>query len=367
MVITGVHLLQYELPFKVPVRAGDGQHDVRSGLLLGLVDDSGITGWGEAAPLPGWSGDTFPQAEAGLRGLALTIQERPRPAERLSPTAASWLARLPSAAAALDTALLDLASQEAGVSLAEHLAGGRAWAKGVAVNALIVGESATDVSAAGAGARRDGFGAFKLKLGGRTIGDDIERVAALRSAIGPDASLRLDAGGRWTSDEAARILTALVAYDIEYVEDPVADLDALVQLGMATEIPLAADVVLGRSADPLGLVSTALIDVFVLKPGALGGLSMAAAIAARAADRGRRVVVTSFLESAIGLTAAVHLAAALPEDGYASGLATSYLFAENVAEPPVIVTGTIQVPDGPGLGIAPSEIGPSDFAKGGAR
>ena len=77
MVITGVHLLQYELPFKVPVRAGDGQHDVRSGLLLGLVDDSGITGWGEAAPLPGWSGDTFPQAEAGLRGLALTIQERP--------------------------------------------------------------------------------------------------------------------------------------------------------------------------------------------------------------------------------------------------------------------------------------------------
>ena len=152
-----------------------------------------------------------------------------------------------------------------------------------------------------------------MKLGGRTIGDDIERVAALRSAIGPDASLRLDAGGRWTSDEAARILTALVAYDIEYVEDPVADLDALVQLGMATEIPLAADVVLGRSADPLGLVSTALIDVFVLKPGALGGLSMAAAIAARAADRGRRVVVTSFLESAIGLTAAVHLAAALPE------------------------------------------------------
>ena len=364
--IKGVHLLEYELPFRVPIAVGGAVHDTRRGLLLGLAEDSGITGWGEAAPLPGWSGDSFAQGEAGLRRLAATIRERPRQPESLLPTVAGWLVGLPSAAAALDIALLDLASRRAGVSLAEHLASGRAPAEVISVNALITGESVGDVAAAGAEASREGFAAFKLKLGGRGSREDIERVAALRSAIGPDAALRLDAAGMWTLAEAAGILAKLAKYDIEYVEDPVSDLDTLAELGKATDISLAADALLARSVDPLRVVSTVPADVFVLKPGALGGLTIAAAVAARAADRGRRVVVTSFLESAIGLTAALHLAGALPQDGYASGLATSYLLAENVAEPPPIVSGTIRIPDGPGLGIVPSEVGSSYLAEGGA-
>jgi o-succinylbenzoate synthase len=365
--ITGVRLLQYELPFRVPVQAGDGVHETRSGLLLGLVDDSGLIGWGEAAPLPGWSTDTFAQAEAGLRGLAATIEERPREPKRLLPTAVAWLARLPSAAAALDCALIDLGAQDAGESVAGFLARGRDPAESVAVNALIAGASASEVAAAGAAALRDGFSAFKLKIGVADMDEDVERVAALREVIGPGPSLRLDAGGRWSADEATRILKRLAVYDIEYVEDPVADLDALVQVGMASDVPLAADALLARSPDPLGVVSAALVEVFVLKPSALGGLSVAASIAARAADRGRRVVITSFLESALGLTAAVHLAAALPDDGYASGLATSRLFAEDVAKPPAIVSGEIRVPAGPGLGIAPSELGATDLSEGGSR
>jgi o-succinylbenzoate synthase len=364
--IVGVHLLQYELPFRSPLRAGDGVHESRSGLLLGLVDDSGITGWGEAAPLPGWSGDMFPQVEAALRGLAATIKERPRQPENLLPTAVAWLVRLPSAAAALDSALVDLAAQSAGRSVAEHLAGKRDAARSVAVNALIAGESASEVAGAAATATAEGFTAFKLKLGGRPLEQDVARVAALRDVIGPGASLRLDAGGSWTPGEATQILRDLVPYDIEYIEDPVADLDSFVQVGAATEIPLAADALVARSPDPLGVVSTALADVFVLKPGALGGLSVATTVARRAHDRGRKVVVTSFLESAIGLTAAVHLAAALPATDLASGLATSYLFTENVAEPPPIVSGMIQVPAGPGLGVAPSEVGSPDLAEGGA-
>ena len=329
-------------------------HETRSGLLLGLFDDNGDGGWGEAAPLPGWSRDTFPQAEAALYGLAEAIQQRPRPADDLRPTASAWLARVPSAAAALDVALLDLAAQRHGVSLAHHISGGREPLEVVAVNALIAGDSPGEVGTAGGRALEAGFRTFKLKLGDATIREDVARVTALRRAVGRDAAVRLDAGGRWTLEEASEALRQIERENIEYVEDPVGDLDSLVQLAMVTGIPLAADALLVHSGDPLGAVSAALADVFVLKPGALGGLTIAAGIAELAVRRGKRAVVTSFLDTAVGLTAAVHLAAALPGKANASGLATSYLLAQNVAEPPPIASGSIRVPQGPGLGIAPT-------------
>ena len=361
--ITDVQVLRYELAFRVPIRAGDGVHETRSGLLLGLVEETGHVGWGEAAPLPGWSRDTFPQAEVALRGLAETIQQRPRPAARLRATASAWLARVPSAAAALDVALLDLAAQRSDVSMARHVAGGREPAEFVPVNALIAGDSPDEVSAAGAHALEERFTTFKLKLGEATIQKDIARVRALRQAVGGDSAIRLDAGGRWSLEEASEAMRHMESEDIEYIEDPVGDLDSLVQLAMATEVPLAADALLIHSGDPLGTVSSAVADVFVLKPGALGGLTVAAGIAELAMQRGKRVVVTSFLDTAVGLTAALHLAAALPGKPSASGLATSYLLAQNVAEPPPIESGSMRVPQVAGLGIAPTLM-PHDTADG---
>lgn len=364
--ITRARLLHYELPFRAPVRAGDGVHESRSGLLLALDDDSGTTGWGEAAPLPGLSRDTYPQAEAGLRGLVEGLSDRPREAAALLPTVAAWRSRIPSAAAALDTALLDLVSRRQNISLAQHLSGGREPASRVPVNALIAAETAADVAAAATRAHGEGFRSFKLKLGNRPLEEDVARVAALRDAVGPDASVRLDANAAWEPAEAIRALARLAAYDIEYIEDPVAGVDGLIQVAAATQIPVAADALLSRSVDPMAAVAAAAADVFVLKPGALGGPTITTAVATTAAIRGLPAVVTSLLESAVGLAAAVHLAAALPHQGRASGLATSYLFAENVAEPPPIVDGAIVVPSGPGLGVAPSELSAADLAEGGA-
>jgi len=354
-VIVGAHLVQYELPFHKPVSAGDGVHESRSGFLLGLVDDGGRTGWGEAAPLPGWSVDSFSGVEAGLRGMVGSIVERQRTADGLRPTAAAWVGRLPSAAAALDAALLDLVAQQMDQSLAAHLSSTGDAKESVSVNALVVGTSPDEVAAAGTTAADEGFRAFKLKVGAGSMDMDLARVAALREVVGDEGAMRLDAERRWDLSEAVERLARMEIYDIEYVEDPVDSLDAMVQLSMSCPVPLAADALLARSTDPLGVVTTAVADFFVLKPAALGGLTITSALAMAALGRSKGVVVTSFLDSAVGLAGAVALAAALPGEHPASGLATSYLFSENVAPPPPITEGAIRVPAGPGLGVAPSK------------
>ena len=191
-----------------------------------------------------------------------------------------------------------------------------------------------------------------MKLGDRVVADDVARVGALRESVGPEASIRLDAGGVWDMATAIDALERLALFTIEYVEDPVADLELLIQVAPAVDVPIAVDGLLARAEDPLAVVAAAVADVFVLKPSAMGGLRFAAGVAAAVADRGGDVVVTSFLDSSIGLTGAVHLAAALPRAS-TSGLATSYLFSENVAEPPTVRDGAIEVPTGPGLGVAP--------------
>lgn len=353
--IVSVEVLQYELPFKVPLKAGDGVRESRSGLLVGLIDDSGIVGWGEAAPLSGWSRDTITQAEAGLRGLAASIEGRPRDISRLRSTATGWLGRLPSAAGALDGAILDVSARKAGVALFRQLVPGSPTRLAVPVNAVLADDTPDAVAAAGARGLVAGFQTFKLKVG-RAVDGDVDRVRALRDSVGFEASIRLDAGGVWALDEATSFLHAVADSRIEYIEDPLDDVETLFQLATATDVPIAVDAPLSVHTDPIDLVSSVMADVFILKPTALGGLTMAMALASRAIGAGRQVVVTSFLESAVGLTAAVHLAAALPDNGYACGLATSSLLASNVAEPPPIVSGMIEIPQGPGLGVAPAQV-----------
>jgi o-succinylbenzoate synthase len=354
LIVSG-RLVQYELPFRSAIAAGDGGHASRSGLLLALDDDEGRTGWGEAAPFPGWSLETLPQVELALRALIDSLAGRPRPPGSLGPTIMAWASRLPTAAAALDLAIVDLMAQRSSQPVASFLGLPGVPAVAVPVNALIAGDTPDAVAAAASDAAAAGFGVFKLKIGQVSLVADVARVAALRDSIGPDAKLRLDAGAVWDVATATEALKLLAPYEVEYIEDPVADIDDLAQVAAGAPIPIGVDGLLARSADPLGVVAAAVADVFVLKPAAMGGLRISAGVAAAVIDGGGEVVVTSFLDSAIGLTGAVHLAAARG-GAKACGLATSYLLAENVAEPPPVRHGIIEVPQRPGLGVAPAPV-----------
>jgi O-succinylbenzoate synthase len=178
----------------------------------------------------------------------------------------------------------------------------------------------------------------KVKVG--TDGD-VARVEAVRDALGPHGHLRVDANAAWDVDEAQRAINELARFDLEYVEQPVADLDDMALLRRRIDVPLAADESVRTADDPLRIAGLGAADVVVLKVQPLGGVHKALAVADAA---GLPVVVSSALETSVGIAAGVALAAALPDLPYACGLGTvSLLSGDVVADPLVPRDGFLEV------------------------
>jgi o-succinylbenzoate synthase len=176
----------------------------------------------------------------------------------------------------------------------------------------------------------------KVAERGQAASEDIERVAAVRDALGPDGRIRVDANGGWTVPEATRMLRQLGEYSLEYAEQPCATLDELAQLRRLVDIPVAADESIRRATDPLRVRTAGAADIVMVKVQPLGGVRQALRVA-RAC--GLPVVVSSAVDTSVGLAAGVALAAALPELPYACGLATMSLLAGDVTAEPLAENG----------------------------
>lgn len=173
------------------------------------------------------------------------------------------------------------------------------------------------------------------------VGDDSDeaRVEAVRAALGPEGRVRVDANAAWDVDVAARRIKALARYDLEYVEQPVATLEEMAELRRKVAVPLAADESIRLAPDPLGIDLGEAADVAVLKVAPLGGVGAALRVAEAV---GVPAVVSSALETSIGIAAGLALAVVLPELPYACGLATiGLLGGDVVADPLVPVNGEI--------------------------
>ena len=355
MKLAGLRWSRYRLPFAADFTTAHGAMRWREGLILRLTTEDGTTGLGEAAPLPEFGGGDCDQTEVllhrhlpDLHGIDLD--------DLMSLLNARLGERSESAAlrCGLDTAVLDAQARARGVPLAALLTN-RVPAAAVAVNATI-GEP--DVAAAIAAARRAltrGFRTIKLKIGiGQSAEVEVRRVAAMRAAIGSDIALRLDANGAWNVDAADAILRQLADFDIEYVEQPVPanDLNSLAHVRQASPIPIAADEAVTSLASARHIIERQAADILILKPMVCGGLRAGRAIIDLAIAAGLRTVVTSTIDSGIGVAAALHLAATLPPNFPACGLATSDLLTGDLlVEPLQVVNGEMTVPPGAGLGV----------------
>ena len=168
----------------------------------------------------------------------------------------------------------------------------------------------------------------------------------MREVLGPDGRVRVDANGAWSVPEAVTALTALAAYDLEYAEQPCAHLEELASLRVAlaragVDVPVAADESVRKAEDPLRVALAGAADVVVLKVAPLRGVAPALAVAAAC---GLPVVVSSALDTSVGIRAGLALAAALPDLPYACGLATAGLLAGDVvARPLTAVDGHLPV------------------------
>jgi O-succinylbenzoate synthase len=185
---------------------------------------------------------------------------------------------------------------------------------------------------------RSGCRTAKVKVAepGQSGSDDADRVEAVRDAIGADGKVRIDANGGWRVDEATAALTTLSRFGLEYAEQPCATLDELAELRRRVDVPLAADESIRRAEDPLKVRAAGAADIVVLKAQPLGGVRAALDIAAAC---GLPVVVSSAVETSVGLAAGIALAAALPELDYACGLATMSLLSGDVTAEPLAESG----------------------------
>ncbi|WP_395657094.1 o-succinylbenzoate synthase [Nocardioides sp.] len=193
--------------------------------------------------------------------------------------------------------------------------------------------------------RAGGCRTAKVKVAepGQSLEDDQARLEAVRDAIGPDGRVRIDANGAWDVDAAIAAVRVLdrAAGGLEYVEQPCASVEELAAVRRAVDVPVAADESIRRAADPYRVRDLEAADVAVLKVQPLGGVRACLRIAE---DIGLPVVVSSALETSVGIAAGVALAAALPELPYACGLATVQLLERDVVVDPLLpVDGLLPV------------------------
>jgi O-succinylbenzoate synthase len=181
----------------------------------------------------------------------------------------------------------------------------------------------------------------KVAEAGQTLNEDIERVEAVRDALGPAGHVRIDANAAWTIDEATDALTILRRFDLEYAEQPVASLDDMATLRKRVNVRLAADESVRKAEDPMRVAGLEAADIVVLKVQPLGGVRACLEVAEAC---GLPVVVSSALESSVGIAAGVALAAALPDLPFACGLGTVSLLGADVTSKTILpVDGTIAV------------------------
>ena len=185
---------------------------------------------------------------------------------------------------------------------------------------------------------KSGCRTAKVKVAepGQPASADIVRVEAVRDALGPAGKVRVDANGGWTVPEAERALAAMLPFELEYAEQPCATLDELAALRRLVNVPLAADESIRRAEDPLAVRAAGAADIVVLKAQPLGGVRSALEIADAC---GLPVVVSSAVESSVGLAAGIALAAALPDLRHACGLATMSLLSGDVTADPLAEVG----------------------------
>ncbi len=195
--------------------------------------------------------------------------------------------------------------------------------------------------------RFPGCRTVKVKVAepGQSVADDVARVSLVREFLGPGGRLRVDANGGWNVDEAEHAIHALAEFDLEYVEQPCASVDELAQIRKRVKymgIPIAADESVRKAEDPIAVARAKAADILIIKAQPLGGIEHALGIIAEA---GLPVVVSSAIDTSVGLSMGAYLAASIPDGlSYDCGLGTAALLAADVTDAPLLPSdGTIDV------------------------
>ncbi|MDX1587220.1 MAG: o-succinylbenzoate synthase [Balneolaceae bacterium] len=338
----------YSFPFKEPFRTSAKTFTERKGLILELKDEK-ITALGEAAPLPGFSPESLKDVFDQWKGVSGEISNLF--ADGLLLDSLQVFRRknnlYPSLQFALDTLAVDYLSQKSQVTAQEFLFD--EYAEKLQINGILPLLDNENTSDKISQLIEQGYSTVKVKIG-RNFDYELEELRKIRSAY-PDLVLRLDANQAWSTEEAIENLTQLESLHIEYCEEPLAEVSVrnYRELGNHVEVPLALDESLTEIRDWNSVMPH--IAAVIIKPMVLGGLSKLFATNRLANNHGNKVIYTTSLESGIGRTMTVILAAGLGNRDSAHGLSTGSLLTMDVwNDGTYINNGSVNLPDRSELG-----------------
>ena len=326
--IVDAQVTRHLLSYKTPITTAKGTFAERPTIILSIRDQDGRIGLGEACPMTGFTHETIDETESAiLNWLNDEGQDSPP--------------SIPTARAAIEGALFDLRAKQENVSLSQHL--NPESSLKIPVSVLVNGETSKELVSNAERILRDGFTSIKIKIGSQSPDRDISLVKAVRAAVGFDVSIRLDANGAWTPEEAISNLDRMSDLSIEFVEEPTSGIDNLKKVKSACDIPIAADETASDLKAIAALIDKQSVDCIILKPSAIGGIVPSSEVVHAARESGLDVVVTSMLESSIGINIAAHFSSAFQVTSPAPGLATSYLLVDDLASPLTLKDGHIHL------------------------
>src|SRR5215218_9203667 len=310
--LAGFDLYRYKLHLSEPLTLKEATLRRREGLLMELAGEGGAVGWGESSPLPGFSNEDLDEAAGQLRNLASSMVGREVTDDWIDPDG-SFSCELdamdlaPSVRFGFELALWNLYAASQGKSLPELVTSHpRAT---VPANALISG-SFDEILEEARRIRSAGYGAVKIKVGARSVEEDVELVRALNEELGDAVSLRLDANRAWSLEEAAQ----------------------LPSFARTQGVPVALDESLA-GMEPEALQDHGYARDVVHKPTLLGGISRTLRFASRASYLGFKPVMSSAYETGVGTAALVALAAGIGDEEIPAGLDTYRQLGGDVLRP----------------------------------
>jgi L-alanine-DL-glutamate epimerase-like enolase superfamily enzyme len=333
-----------------------GVHRISRYVLVAIRTSDGATGYGEATVMPIWSGETQAGAIAAIRDelAPVLIGRDPHDVQALSDAMDRALIGNPFTKAAIEMALWDLQGKIAGKPVCELL-GGPCRPLEIPLKFSIGAFPPARAAAVAETMAQRGFRAVKVKVG-LELKEDLSRVSAVRSAVGADFRVAVDANGGWTEEAAIAALPELERLGVNAIEQPLhrRDLRGSARLRKRTRIPILLDEAVFTLDDALEAIYTEACDMISIYPGKNGGIAQSMQISRAAKAAGLQCVIGSNLEWEIGSAAMLHLAVAMPNlaDAVDHDIIGPIYHGRRTSSPPIaIANGKAILPTGLGLGV----------------
>uniref|UniRef100_A0A7J3ZJJ6 Dipeptide epimerase n=1 Tax=Fervidicoccus fontis TaxID=683846 RepID=A0A7J3ZJJ6_9CREN len=304
MIVEEIRVYRYAVPLKGEYKTSFEASVSSEGLIV-VLKSSGLEGYGEASPTPKIAGSTPRTSLEAIKHLAQLVVGRDLALNEFVETIDNSLLYNSDARAALEAAFIDLWCKERGMPVYRYFGGSRReFVTDITVGTKDVEDTVWEASRYA----EEGFEYLKVKLG-EGYPKDVERVRALRAALGYDVNIKVDANQAWSLKEAIRIARALERYEVELIEQPLPFwmLEEHSILRQATEIPIALDESVHTARDALRAIREGAADVINIKLMKAGGFLESLRIAQMSEVSGVKNMVGCMLETRLGITIASHL------------------------------------------------------------